>query len=70
VTPIASEWKETSLLGQEWNALAATIEHMNTNERNRLAADQRESYLSSVPNKDTSRAQIEDLLKIKGKVTA
>ena len=70
VTPIASEWKETSLLGNEWNALAATIEHMNAKERSQVATGQRESYLSSVPNKETSRAQIEDLLKINGKVTA
>jgi hypothetical protein len=72
MTPIATDWKESSSIGQAWNVLAPTIESMSQSERDLLSTMQRIEYLDKVPTKQQALSSLEDLLGLqaKGKVTA
>ena len=44
-TPVISDWRHTSYLGDSWSVLAHSVEEMATQERVNLAKSQREAYL-------------------------
>ena len=50
-TPIATNWKESQLLGSSWTHLASSIESMSKEERLALATQQRNAYLENVPTR-------------------
>ena len=47
-TPVVTDWRHSSLLGDSWSVLAQTIEDMSSSERVSLAKAQKESYLESI----------------------
>jgi hypothetical protein len=51
LTPIATDWKESQLIGSSWTHLASSIESMSQEERIRLAKDQRDSYIINIPTR-------------------
>jgi hypothetical protein len=51
LTPIATEWKESSKLGDAWEALASSIEAMHPENRRILAMAQKDLYKSYIPSK-------------------
>lgn len=51
LTPIATDWKESSILGPSWTHLASSIESMSQEERTELALEQRSTYIASVPTR-------------------
>lgn len=48
-TPVVTDWKSSSALGEHWSMLAASVEDMNTSQRHDLSKMQKESYLSALP---------------------
>ena len=50
-TPIATEWSESSRLGDSWSHLASGIESMSESDRMSLADAQRAQYLAEVHSK-------------------
>lgn len=53
-TPVVTDWRQSSILGQEWTHLASSVEDMNQSQRFELAVAQKESYLKTIPAwKDT-----------------
>jgi hypothetical protein len=63
-TPIASEWKETQIIGSSWNVLAAHVEEMNEQERDKLSYAQKMDYIASIPSKEGARERLETLIGI------
>jgi hypothetical protein len=63
-TPIATGWQESSRLHESWSFLAATIESMSQNIRDKVSAEQRESYLAALPKKSEADQALQDALKI------
>ena len=61
-TPIATEWKESGSLGDEWMYLASRIESLSTEERVALAAKQRELYANAVPSRRDAAVHLIDAL--------
>jgi len=51
LTAIATDWKESSILGSSWTHLASSIESMSQEERTTLALEQRKTYLASIPTR-------------------
>lgn len=64
LTPVATDWKESGVLGKEWLHLAASIEEMTKEERYQLAMDQRDSYVASVPTRRNAAIELTDLLQL------
>jgi hypothetical protein len=64
LTPIATNWKETHVLGPHWAVLAATIESSTNEDRVSIAAGQRISYEKNTPDKLTSVAVLTNKLRI------
>ena len=62
LTPIATAWEESRLIGPEWALLAAGIESMSPDKRSFVSLAQRESYISHIPNKSESTINLEQLL--------
>lgn len=62
LTPVISQWRETGLLGASWTHLAPAIEEMSVLDRTELAAEQRASYLDSIPTKTETLSYIKNLL--------
>lgn len=58
--PVCHDWKMTGYLGEEWSHLATTIETMTVTDRDELAYNQKQSYLSQLPHQDEIN---EDILK-------
>jgi hypothetical protein len=50
-TPIATNWKESQLLGSSWTHLASSIESMSQEERLALATQQRNAYIENIPTR-------------------
>jgi hypothetical protein len=48
--PVVTDWRSSSLIGQEWTHLASSIEEMTEDERFDLAVAQKESYLRAIPS--------------------
>jgi len=51
LTPISTEWKESSKLGDAWSSLAASIEAMHPENRRILSMAQKDLYVSYIPAK-------------------
>lgn len=49
-TPVVSDWRLTSSLGDCWSLLATNIEQMSSDERTDLAAGQRKTYEDRLPD--------------------
>ena len=64
LTPIASDWRVTSKVGQSWSHLAASIEEMSYIDMYELSISQRKEYLSSLPSQDNVREKLETTLGI------
>lgn len=62
LTPIATEWKESIKLGQEWAILAANIEDMSQETRKLLAMAQKDLYVGAVPEKERAKSILESML--------
>lgn len=67
LTPVATNWQESMNIGDSWNVLAASIEHMLQAERDDLAVNQYKEYLSSIPNKKQALEDLYDALSISKK---
>lgn len=62
-TPIATEWRESSRLGGDWSLLPPQIEDMSDIERSYLAAKQKASYTSKLPNKQDIINSLNNILR-------
>ena len=62
LVPVATEWRESSLIGTSWNVLASEIEDMTPIERYLLATQQREEYLSSIKSNIQNSVLFESIL--------
>jgi hypothetical protein len=60
-TPIATEWRESSLLGESWSLLPYQIEDMSPATRLELAVDQKNLYLASIGSKKDVILQMKKL---------
>jgi hypothetical protein len=60
-TPVITDWRYTSYLGDSWSVLAQSIEDMTANERISLAMAQKKLYLESI---DTYEEVIESVSSI------
>ena len=65
-TPVYTDWKETSALGDAWNFLASAIENLNASERNALSEKQKEAYFNALNSFKTETNKLEEILKISG----
>jgi hypothetical protein len=59
LTPVATEWKESSKLGEPWSVLAANIEAMHPENRRILAMAQKDLYISYIPSKGLAKQFLE-----------
>jgi hypothetical protein len=62
LTPIATDWKESQLIGSSWAHLASSIEGMTQEERTQLAKDQRDSYIENVPTRRDAAVNLSQAL--------
>jgi hypothetical protein len=51
-TPVATEWRESSTIGDAWSHLASGIEEMDIEDRYELSTSQRMQYIEHVPHKE------------------
>lgn len=56
-TPVVTDWRHTSYLGDSWNVLAHSIEDMTDSERTSLVISQKKSYLSAVSSYEEALTQ-------------
>jgi hypothetical protein len=64
LTPIATDWRESGLLGNDWSNLASKIEGMTPDERNLLAREQRNTYIDAVPSRRDAAILLTDALQL------
>lgn len=50
-TPVATEWRDSHVIGDAWSHLASGIEEMNIEDRHELSTAQRLQYIENTPNK-------------------
>jgi hypothetical protein len=62
LTPIATDWKETSTIGSSWSYLASSIEGMTLEERTALATAQRSAYIENIPTRRDATIQLSQAL--------
>lgn len=62
LTPVATDWKESRLLGEPWSHLASYIESASPEERLALAQGQRDTYIDSIPSKRDAAVTLSDAL--------
>lgn len=65
LSPIATEWRESSHIGDAWNYLPAAIEGLSAKERLDLSHTQKEQYLAAVNTTDSALYELESLLGLK-----
>jgi hypothetical protein len=53
-TPVVTDWKSSSVLGDEWSLLAASVEDMDVSQRYNLSKMQKEVYLSALLSRQES----------------
>lgn len=56
--PVVHDWRLTSYLGKEWSYLATNIEDMSESERFDIAYQQKQSYLSQLPDVDITNQKL------------
>jgi len=64
-TPIVTDWKKSSVLGQSWSHLAATIEDMSMIDRYELSITQKSSYLDAIPDTPEIASQVNMIMRDK-----
>jgi len=62
LTPIATNWQESSVLGDSWMYLAARIEDLSEEDRVALAYQQREAYVKSMPSRRDAAVELHNAL--------
>jgi len=50
-TPVVTDWRESSALGESWTYLASHIEDLTLDQRIELARQQMEAYIASIPSR-------------------
>jgi hypothetical protein len=50
-TPVVTDWRESSALGEPWTYLATYVEDLATDQRAELARAQMEAYIASIPSR-------------------
>lgn len=58
LTPVATEWRLASKIGEAWNHLASGLEQMSVLDRYEIAVAQRDQYMNSVPGTYESVQQL------------
>lgn len=66
-TPVATDWKFSSRIGDAWATLASAIESMSPSLRDVLASAQRDLYVANIPTKQGSLYLLEQTLNISRK---
>jgi hypothetical protein len=61
-TPIATSWREASLIGSSWGVLPSTIESLSRNSANNLAQTQLEEYIRSIPSREEAVNKLEEII--------
>jgi len=61
-TPIATEWRESGVLGEPWSVLGSAIEAMSPKERKSLSWEQTSTYINAIPSKEAAVEIIEELI--------
>ncbi|WJZ48542.1 hypothetical protein [Actinomycetia phage DSL-LC01] len=64
-TPVVTEWKDSSSIGDAWNHLAAGVEEMSQIDRFEVAVTQKKQYFGSIQNKKDTASYLRTLLGIK-----
>lgn len=59
--PIATEWRDSAMLGDSWTVLPYQIEDMPDKARIELALEQKKSYLAAISSKEAIRMTIKSL---------
>jgi hypothetical protein len=65
--PVVTDWRESAILGDPWMDLAVTVDEMNQARRDSLAAQQKDSYLSSITPKGKALEYLLDTLLLSSK---
>lgn len=65
--PVATDWRESQMIGQSWCVLAPTIEHLSNEKRRSLATEQLAEYASAIQRRESARKTLEDLLGLHSK---
>lgn len=61
-TPIATDWRESSAIGESWMYLASHIETLSLQERIDLSHQQRKDYMESIPSRRDAAVDVSDAL--------
>lgn len=62
LTPVATEWRESSSISASWSLLPSSIEDLTIGDRIMLAVKQREDYISAIPDREESLETLQILL--------
>lgn len=68
-TPVATEWRAASTIGNSWSHLAAGIEQMSSIDRYELAAAQREEYAEAIPTPHETLTRLHKEMRIDNHVS-
>jgi hypothetical protein len=60
-TPVATDWRASSSIGNSWSHLAATIESMSHIDRYELAVVQRNDYINAINSPDEVIARLKEV---------
>lgn len=63
-TPIVTDWKESSRIGEAWGLLASNIDSMSQPKRDLIATAQRESYVANIPTKKAALEKLQQTLNL------
>jgi hypothetical protein len=61
--PVVTEWRYSSILGESWSLLGSDVEALDREGRISLAEEQRKTYIDSLIDTETTRSQIESIIK-------
>jgi hypothetical protein len=65
VTPIVTDWRESSSLGESWNYIAPAVEDLDVFDRIDLSFSQREQYVDKIADRSTVLHDIETYLQLR-----
>lgn len=61
-TPIATDWRESSVIDESWAYLASRIEDLSQDDRHELSSTQTSAYLENIPGKRDAVANLYNVL--------
>jgi hypothetical protein len=64
-TPIVTEWRDSSQIGDAWTHLAASVEEMSIIDRFELAVTQKKQYFSSIESRTETTDVLDTILRMK-----